>query len=189
MKVLRCIFVGPPGSGKGTQAELLKSKYSVAHISTGEVFRKEVDQETELGLKIKDTLKKGDLVTDSIVDEVIKANLPSNKSFILDGYPRNVHQANFLNDILKAKGEALSHICFFKIDDEILLERIKSRAEVSRRTDDTVATAKSRIEIYRKYEALLLEYYQKSSLVCVIEASSSVEVIHETLVETFEGFF
>ena len=152
--MLNLILFGKPGSGKGTQASFLKNKYGLVHISTGDVFRKNIKAETELGLKAKLYADKGELVPDqitvSMLEDEIKQNIPC-AGFIFDGFPRTIYQANEMNKILTKYVLDLTATIALDVDDNLLKERLLKRGKISGRADDqSVDKILTRLNEYRK---------------------------------------
>ncbi len=137
------ILLGPPGSGKGTQANFIQSKLSIPHLSTGDILRQSVQNETNLGIKVKDIMADGKLVSDDLVLDVIKERISQSdcdQGFILDGYPRNIIQAESLNIVLKDINRNIDRILFLDVDFAVLQSRIESRSKENneqKRVDDT----------------------------------------------------
>ena len=135
------LFLGPPGAGKGTQAELLSKANSYLHLSTGELLRKEIDLNTNLGKQVKDIMNKGELVSDQLVLKIVKKNLDkNNKGWILDGYPRNLSQVDSLNDVLVNINQPLEIVFYLDIPEEVLIKRLLMRG----RKDDNEETINKR---------------------------------------------
>ena len=168
------LFLGAPGAGKGTQAELLSKKNSYLHLSTGELLRNEIEMDTSLGKKIKDTINKGELVSDELVLEIVKKNLDEDiNGWILDGYPRNLSQANSLNEVLIKINQPLEIVFYLDIPEEVLIERLLLRG----RKDDNKDTIKTRLNIYKKTTEPLIEYYKDLSLLEYIDADRDLKTI------------
>ena len=168
------LFLGPPGAGKGTQASLLSESNSYLHLSTGELLRKEIDSNTDLGIKVKDIMNKGELVSDQLVLEIVKKNLNKDiKGWILDGYPRNLSQVNSLNEVLMNINQPLEIVFYLDIPDEILIERLLLRG----RKDDNEETIKTRLKIYKETTEPLIEYYKNLSLLVNINANGDLKTI------------
>ena len=168
------LFLGAPGAGKGTQAELLSQSTSYLHLSTGELLRNEVELGTDLGKQVKDIMNKGKLVSDQLVLEIVKRNLKkSNKGWILDGYPRNLLQVESLNEVLKNLNQPLEMVFYLDIPDEVLIKRLLMRG----RKDDIEGTIKRRLKIYKETTEPLIEHYKKLSLLEYINANSDLKTI------------
>tara|TARA_B100000965_G_scaffold66285_1_gene51964 strand:- start:283 stop:861 length:579 start_codon:yes stop_codon:yes gene_type:complete len=159
------ILLGPPGSGKGTQANFIQSKLSIPHLSTGDILRQSVKNETNLGNKVKNIMAKGELVSDDLVLDIIKERVSQsdcNLGFILDGYPRNIAQAESLNIVLKDINRNIDRILFLDVDFEVLHSRIESRSMENNketRADDTSEVLIKRLDEYKAQTAPLAEYY------------------------------
>ncbi len=168
------LFLGPPGAGKGTQAALLSEAYSYLHLSTGELLRKEIELDTDLGKQVKDTMNKGELVSDQLVLEIVKKNLDKdNKGWILDGYPRNLSQVNSFNDFLSNINQSLEIVFYLDIPDEVLIKRLLMRG----RKDDNQESIMTRLEIYKEITKPLIEYYSNLSLLENINADGDLKTI------------
>ena len=168
------LFLGPPGAGKGTQAALLSESHSFLHLSTGELLRKEVELDTNLGIQVKDIMNKGQLVSDELVLEIVKKNLDKgNKGWILDGYPRNLSQSNSLNEVLNEINQPLEMVIYLDIPEKVLIKRLLKRG----RKDDNEDTIKTRLKIYKETTEPLIEYYANLSLLEFINADGDLKTI------------
>ena len=155
---MRVVLLGPPGAGKGTQAVKLAEKLGIPQISTGELFRRNIDKGTELGLEAKRYLDAGDLVPSELTNALVDRRLDEPDAaggFILDGYPRSVDQAEALTRMLAARGTGLDAVLEFRVSEEELFKRLKDRG----RADDTEEVIHNRMNVYRDETAPLLEYY------------------------------
>ncbi|GAA0237022.1 adenylate kinase [Saccharothrix sp. NPDC042600] len=173
---MRLVLVGPPGAGKGTQAELLKTKLGVPHISTGDLFRAHISQQTDLGKEVQEYLDSGELVPDAVTNEMVRERLSQEDAkdgFLLDGFPRNVAQAAVLGEILAADGHALDAVLEFRIDEDVVVERLLARG----RADDKEEVIRHRQQVYRTETAPLLDHY--ADIVVSIDAVGDVEEISE----------
>jgi adenylate kinase len=154
----RVVLVGPPGAGKGTQAATLSDKLGVPHISTGELFRAHIGDETELGRSVKRYLDAGQLVPDEVTNELVRERLAepdARVGFVLDGFPRNVSQADLLKQILAENDTELEAVVELQVDEEMLVQRLLARG----RADDTEEVIRHRQQVYRSETAPLLDYY------------------------------
>jgi len=173
---VRLVLVGPPGAGKGTQAELLKTKLGVPHISTGDLFRAHISQQTDLGKEVQEYLDSGELVPDEVTNEMVRDRLSqpdAANGFLLDGFPRNVAQAAVLAEILAADDAALDAVVEFRVPEDVVVERLLARG----RADDKEEVIRHRQQVYRSETAPLLDHY--SGIVVSIDAVGDVEEISE----------
>jgi adenylate kinase len=155
---VRVVLLGPPGAGKGTQAEKLAEKLQIPHISTGELFRSNIQEGTKLGLEAKRYLDAGDLVPSELTNQLVDDRLNHSDAangFILDGYPRSVEQAKALHDMLGRRGTDIDAVVEFRVSEDELLTRLKGRG----RADDTEEVILNRMKVYNAETAPLLEYY------------------------------
>jgi len=155
---VRVVLLGPPGAGKGTQAEKLSEKLGIPHISTGELFRNNIDKGTELGLDAKRYLDAGDLVPSELTNRLVDDRLndpDAANGFILDGFPRSTEQAQALHEMLGRRGTDIDAVLEFRVSEDELLQRLKGRG----RADDTDDVILNRMKIYRDETAPLLDYY------------------------------
>ena len=168
------LFLGAPGAGKGTQAELLSKAHSFLHLSTGDLLRKEIEKRSNLGVQVKDVMNKGQLVSDELVLEIVKKNLGSdNNGWILDGYPRNLSQANSLNDVLRKINQSLEIVFYLDIPEDVLIKRLIMRG----RKDDNEDTIKTRLKVYKKDTEPLIKYFESLSLLQYIDADRDLNLI------------
>jgi len=172
---VRLVLLGPPGAGKGTQAEKLAEKLEVPHLSTGELFRQNIGNGTKLGLEAKRYLDAGDLVpaelTNELVDDRLSDPDTAGAGFILDGYPRSVPQAQALHDMLERRGIQLDAVLEFRVPEDALFDRLKARG----RADDTDDVIHNRMNVYRDETAPLIEYY--NSELKTVDAVGSVDEV------------
>ena len=172
---MRVVLLGPPGAGKGTQAEKLAEKLEIPHLSTGELFRQNIGNGTKLGLEAKRYLDAGDLVpaelTNELVDDRLSDPDTAGAGFILDGYPRSVPQAQALHDMLERRGIQLDAVLEFRVPEDALFERLKARG----RADDTDDVIHNRMNVYRDETAPLIEYY--NSELKTVDAVGSVDEV------------
>lgn len=155
----RLVLVGPPGAGKGTQATALSEKLGVPHISTGDLFRKNIAEETELGKQVKHILDSGGLVPDEITNQMLVARLEQSDTgdgFLLDGYPRNLGQAELLSKVLADSDQKLDVVVQLQVDEDHLVERLLARG----RSDDNEDVIRHRQHVYQSETAPLLDYYR-----------------------------
>lgn len=156
---MNIILLGPPGAGKGTQALLICEKFLISHISTGEILRQAVHQGTELGLKVKETIDSGKLVSDELIINLVATELSKpehSNGFLLDGFPRNVAQAMALQSI----GIKIDFIIYLNLEDQIIIERLSGRRNQVMREDDKIEVIKERLYVYHQTTKQLIQWYQ-----------------------------
>lgn len=185
------VLFGPPGAGKGTQAEVLKKQYNLVHISTGEVFRYNIKNETELGKLAKLFMDKGDLVPDNVTINMLKAEVNKKsdaKGFIFDGFPRTVSQAKALDLFLNEKGETINGMVALEVPQNLLIKRILKRGETSGRPDDQNETKiRNRFNEYKMKTAILQEFYQKQNKYFGINGVGSIKKITQRLKKVIDN--
>lgn len=202
---MRIILLGPPGAGKGTQAAVIRERYPIAHISTGDILRDNVKRETELGLLAKSYMDAGKLVTDEVITDMMRDRLAQEdcrSGFLLDGYPRTLPQAVALGEILRALNVALNAVLLLSIRDEVVISRLTSRrvctsckaiynalshpttvngvcdscgGSVIQRDDDREEVIKNRLTVYHKQTAPLIAYYRDEGLLHTVDAEGNAE--------------
>jgi adenylate kinase len=173
---VRLVLLGPPGAGKGTQARKLAEKLEVPHLSTGELFRQNIDNGTKLGQQAKRYLDNGDLVPSELTNQLVddRLNEPDAAAgFILDGYPRSLEQAQALRDMLERRGTKLDAVLEFQVSDEVLRERLKERG----RDDDSDKIIHNRMKVYRDQTEPLLEYYSDRNELKTVDAVGSMDEV------------
>ncbi|REL39170.1 adenylate kinase [Rhodohalobacter sp. SW132] len=175
---MKLILFGPPGAGKGTQADKIKSHYDIPHLSTGNIFRYNIKNETELGKKVKSILDAGKLVPDEtvvdlVVDEIQKPEYKN--GYILDGFPRTIPQAEALDEYLASKETSIDLFLNLEVPEQELIDRILSRAEG--RSDDTPEKIKTRLSVYHNETAPVLNHYEKKGKVQKIDGVGSIDDI------------
>ncbi len=179
------VLFGPPGAGKGTQANFLKEKYNLIHISTGDVFRYNIKNETALGMLAKSYMDKGELVPDKVTIDMLAAEVEKNSTaegFIFDGFPRTDAQAKALDELLTEKDSEISAMIALEVDDEILVQRLLERGKTSGRPDDADETIiRNRVTEYYKKTAILKDYYKAQNKYFGVDGVGSIEDITERL--------
>jgi adenylate kinase len=200
---MRLVLVGPPGAGKGTQASLLASHFKIPHISTGDIFRANLKSGTALGLQAKAFMDKGELVPDSVTNDMVKDRLKSESGFLLDGFPRNVAQAEVLREFLAERNEPLDAVVEFAIDNNEIIKRLSNRrtcrgcgkvfagtiakcdacgGELYQREDDKESVIARRLEVYSEQTAPIIDFYRSAGLLLSISALGEVTAITNSVI-------
>ena len=183
--MINLILFGKPGSGKGTQAEFVKSKYDLIHISTGDVFRYNISQQTDLGILAKSFMEKGDLVPDNVTIKMLEAEVnksPDANGFIFDGFPRTTIQAEMLDEFLQTKDLSISMTIALEVDEDILIERLINRGKESGRVDDQdKSKIQNRFEEYNKKTSTLIDYYKNQKKFYTIQGLGKINEITQRI--------
>jgi len=175
---MRLIIVGPPGAGKGTQASRIATSFGIPAISTGDIFRSNIKNETELGKQVKDILASGGYVTDEITNAIVQDRLREDdaaQGFLLDGYPRTVAQLEALDAMLAEGGHALDAVLELTVDEDAVVQRLLKRAQIEGRVDDTEEVIRERQAIYRRETAPLAEIYAQRGLLVQVDGMGEVD--------------
>lgn len=179
------VLFGPPGAGKGTQAEVLKDKYQLVHISTGDVFRFNIKNQTELGMLAKSYMDRGDLVPDQVTIDMLKAEVEKNasaKGFIFDGFPRTESQAISLDEFLSDKSTEIHGMVALEVPEDLLVERLLNRGKTSGRSDDQdVDKIRNRFQEYQTKTAVLKDFYKKQDKYFGVDGVGSISEITSKL--------
>jgi adenylate kinase len=190
-KMKNIVLFGPPGAGKGTQAEFLKDMYSLVHISTGDVFRFNIKNQTELGLLAKKYMDEGDLVPDQVTINMLKAEVEKNadaNGFIFDGFPRTQSQAEALDTFLSEKGEQINGMIALEVPEDVLVTRLLERGKTSGRTDDTdEVKIRNRFNEYNTKTAVLKDYFNAQGKYYGINGVGSIEDITQRISNVFNA--
>jgi adenylate kinase len=191
-RMLNIVLFGPPGAGKGTQSEILLQRYGLVHLSTGDIFRFNIKNETELGKQAKAFMDKGELVPDSLTismleSEVVKHHEP--KGFIFDGFPRTSAQAEALDTFLQSRGTSITCMLALEVGEEELIKRLLNRASTSGRADDADETiVRNRISVYNRETAPVASYYQSCGKYRGVQGVGGVDEITERLCTELDAF-
>ena len=174
----RLLFLGPPGAGKGTQAQRLAAARGLLHLSTGDLLRAEVQAGSALGQEAEAVMARGELVSDALVLAIVRSRLEQQQAaggggWLLDGFPRNLVQAEALGQLLDELAQPIELVVLMELDDAVLIERLLSRG----RADDNEAVIRHRLEVYREQTAPLIAYYRERQLLQAVEAAGTVEAI------------
>ena len=171
----RLLFIGPPGAGKGTQASRLCETHGLRHLSTGDLLRSEVSAGSALGQEAEAVMNRGELVSDDLVLAIVRSQLTTlnGQGWLLDGFPRNVAQAEALEPLLGELQQSIETVVLLELDDEVLVERLLGRG----RADDNESVIRNRLEVYREKTAPLIRFYSDKGLLVSVPAQGSVEEI------------
>ncbi|MCT0225428.1 adenylate kinase [Synechococcus sp. CS-1328] len=174
----RLLFLGPPGVGKGTQAQQLAARRKLLHLSTGDLLRSEVAAGSDLGREAEAVMARGELVSDALVLAIVRNRLENHAAgWLLDGFPRNTAQAAALGELLEELQQQIELVVLMELDDDLLLQRLLSRG----RTDDNETVIRHRLEVYQAQTAPLIAHYRNLGLLESVEASGTVEQIAERI--------
>ncbi len=183
---MRLVLLGAPGSGKGTQAARLKEHLQVPHISTGDLLRAEVAAGSPLGLQAKEVMARGDLVSDAILLGMLEDRFSRDDTrggFILDGYPRNLAQADAMDALLTRIGQPMDYAVQLEVPVELLVERIAGRAAAEGRADDSPDSVRTRLKVYDSQTAPVIEFYRSHGQLTVVDGVGSLDEVFTRIVE------
>ncbi|MBT5398658.1 MAG: adenylate kinase [Micrococcales bacterium] len=184
--MIRLLLIGPPGAGKGTQAALLAKRYSIPAISTGDIFRENVANETPLGIEAKGFMDRGEYVPDSLTNALVRDRLSQPDAaagFLLDGYPRTIDQVHELDDVLHENGTKLDVVVQLTADSDELVTRLSLRASQQGRTDDTPDVIRKRQDVYEEQTAPLIDVYAARCLVAMVDGLGAVDEVTARIAE------
>jgi adenylate kinase len=187
---MRIVLLGPPGAGKGTQAARVACQFGCPHIATGDIFRANVAEGTELGQAAQEYMDLGDLVPDELVIAMVMERLAEpdcDAGFVLDGFPRTVNQAEALDRRLAEQGTPLEAALSFEVTEEELLRRLAGRAAAQHRADDAEQTIRHRLEVFAIKTRPLIDYYARRRLLINIDAIGPIEVVTKRILDDLEG--
>jgi adenylate kinase len=187
---MRIVLLGPPGAGKGTQAAQIACRFGAPHIATGDIFRANVAEGTELGRAAQEYMDRGDLVPDEVVIAMVMERLASDdcdSGFVLDGFPRTVNQAEALDRRLAGLGTPLEAALSFDVTEEELLRRLAGRAAAQHRADDAEQTIRHRLEVFAIKTRPLIDYYARRGLLINIDAIGPIEVVTKRILDDLDG--
>jgi len=184
------VLLGPPGAGKGTQANIICKSKELFHFSTGDILRGEVEKKSEIGQKIENIINAGKLVGDEIivqiVEKILSEQLSKNKGILFDGFPRNLDQAYTFGELLKKKKQKIGCVIHILIDKEEIIKRIQKRQSEENREDDSIAVLKSRIDVYLKETTPLLDLYKKENVLKTLNGMQSIENVSKDVCKSIE---
>lgn len=187
---MRIVLLGPPGSGKGTQAGLLKERLGLPHISTGVLLREAVSAGTELGRQAQAFMDRGELVPDDLMLSLIEERLGADDvggGFILDGYPRNLSQAEALDEVLARIGQPAEIALAITVDEEQIITRLAKRAQEEGRSDDTEDVIRNRLKVYAEHTAPVNEYYRRQGKLTEIDGMADIDTVNGRIMDALSG--
>ncbi|WP_125106988.1 MULTISPECIES: adenylate kinase [Gulosibacter] len=186
----RLLIVGPPGAGKGTQATGLADAYGIPAISTGDIFRENIKNGTELGKKVQEITAAGELVPDSLTNELVQDRIGQDDAkggFLLDGYPRTLGQVEFLTGLLEAEGQAIDAVVQLEVDTDAVVARLLKRAQELGRVDDTEEVIRHRQEVYANETAPILGVYEQRGSLVKVDGMGTVEEVAQRILDALEA--
>ena len=189
---MRLIIMGPPGAGKGTQAQILIERYGIPQLSTGDILRAAIEAKTPMGLQAKEIMARGDLVPDEVVCGIVSERLDDTdaaKGFVLDGFPRTIAQAEALDAMMAEKGIKLDAVIILDVDTDALISRIKARAEESggERADDNEEVLRNRLQVYSDLTEPLIAYYKKQGNIKSVDGMASIDEVTSAIANLLEN--
>ena len=186
---MRMIIMGPPGAGKGTQAQVVAERYSIPAISTGDIFRKNVSEGTELGIQAQRFMDAGEYVPDELTNLMVRNRIDepdAERGFLLDGYPRTLAQVEELDGMIKHTGHALDAVVVLTVDKEELVQRLLQRAETEGRADDTEDVVRRRQEVYHDQTAPLIDVYRDRGLMIEVDGMGEVDEVSKRIFDALD---
>ncbi|AKT51300.1 adenylate kinase [Arsenicicoccus sp. oral taxon 190] len=187
---MQLIIMGPPGAGKGTQAAKIADRLGIPAISTGDIFRANIKNGTELGLRVKEITAAGQYVPDEITNAIVEDRLAQDDcepGFLLDGYPRTVGQVAALDAMLQASGRAIDHALVLTVDTDAVVQRLLRRAEVEGRVDDTEDVIRERMAVYARETAPLIDLYRERGLLREVDGMGEIDDVTQRLLQAVQG--
>lgn len=182
--------MGPPGAGKGTQAKFISEKFSVPHISTGDIFRENLKKQTPIGLEAKSYMDRGEYVPDDVTNRIVADRLTwddTKNGFLLDGYPRTLDQVKFLDNTLSEKNQSIDRVIELVADLNTLVARLLNRAKEQNRADDTEEVITKRLEVYQAETAPIIETYKKRNLVIQVDGLGEIGTVARRIITAIES--
>lgn len=186
----RLLIVGPPGAGKGTQAERIVERYGVPWVSTGDIFRANIKAGTQLGQRVSALIESGKLVPDDLTNEIVADRLERDdvtNGFLLDGYPRTVDQVHALDAVLQADARALDAVILLQADTDVVVERLLKRAEIEGRVDDTESVIRHRQEVYAEQTQPLVELFSARGILIAVDGLGTVDEVTERIFSALDA--
>ena len=186
----RLLIVGPPGAGKGTQSARLLEAFSIPAIATGDIFRKNIAEETPLGIEVKAIVDAGDYVPDSLTNALVSSRLEEEDAldgFLLDGYPRTLEQVSYLDNLLAARGQSLDAVIQLVADQEEVVARLRKRAIAQGRTDDTEEAIRHRQQVYGRETTPLIAVYRERALLIEVDGLGEIDDVSSRIFEALDA--
>ncbi|HSO69901.1 MAG TPA: adenylate kinase [Arachnia sp.] len=187
---MKLLIMGAPGAGKGTQATALAERYGVPAISTGDIFRSNIKNQTPLGVKVKEMIDAGEYVPDDVTEEIVADRLAApdcEEGFLLDGFPRTMHQVYFLDRYLASQGQQLDAVVSLHVEPEALVQRLLARAAKEGRADDNADTIRRRMEVYAGQTAPLLFHYESKGLLVDLDGTGTVDEVRQRMFDMVDA--
>jgi adenylate kinase len=184
---MRILILGPQGSGKGTQAKRISEAYGVPHVATGDILREAVANGSKLGAQVRPILERGDLVPDDLMVGLIRERLADEESFVLDGFPRTMAQAEALDSMLDEIGKPLDAVILLQVSDEVATERLRERAAQEGRADDSPEAIANRLRLYHELTELVVDRYQLAGIEVIVEGEQTVEEVFAAIQDALEA--
>ncbi len=188
--MMRLIIMGPPGAGKGTQSSRIAEKYDIPAISTGDIFRANIKNQTDLGKQVEQILSSGAYVPDEVTNEIVRDRLKwddARNGFLLDGYPRTTGQVTFLDEVLAESGHPLDAVIELTVDEDAVVDRLLRRAEVEGRSDDGESVIRERQAIYRAETAPLIAIYEQHGVLVRVDGMGEVDEVTSRLIAAVDA--
>lgn len=187
---MRIVLLGPPGGGKGTQAAILKQHWQIPHVSTGELLRAACRDKTPLGQKVQAVMDAGELVSDDLMLDLLEQRFAADdvdNGFILDGYPRNLAQADALDKLLSRIGQPLDAALLIEVDEQNILDRIEQRAREEGRSDDTAEVVRNRLQVYAEHTAPVAEHYATDGRLIRVLGEGAIDTITQRILAAIQA--
>jgi adenylate kinase len=184
---VRILILGPQGSGKGTQAKRIAAAYDVPHVATGDILREAVANGSKLGARVRPILERGDLVPDDLMVGLIRERLADEESFVLDGFPRTMAQAEALDSMLEEIGKPLDAVILLQVSDEVATDRLRERAAQEGRADDSPEAIANRLRLYHELTELVVDRYQLAGIEVIVEGEQTVDEVFAAIQDALEA--
>jgi adenylate kinase len=184
---MRILILGPQGSGKGTQAQRIAAAYDAPHVATGDILRAAVSDGSELGRQVRPILERGDLVPDELMVDLIRERLADEDSFVLDGFPRTVAQAEALDAMLDEIGKPLDAVILLRVSDQVATARLEARAREEGRADDSPEAIRNRLRLYHELTEQVVDRYQLAGIEVIVDGEQTMDEVFAAIQDALEG--